>query len=344
MRSLLALLLFMSVNFRIMADVPSCHKTPDRWASSKMNKITGKKFTMGTDSKEAYESERPAHSVTINDFWIDKTEVTNAEFEEFVKATSHVTVSEKKPKWEDLKKQLPPGTPAPDASTLVPASLVFSPVTGEADMNKMNWWKWVPGASWRAPEGPGSSIKERMNHPVVHVAFQDAAAFCKWKGGRLPTEAEWEFAARGNLENKNYAWGDEFKVSGKFMANTYQGEFPRIDFKKDGFASTAPVMQFPANGHGLFDMIGNVWEWTSDYYDESYYKSLRNQKNIVNPKGPDKPDNPHEPIGFKHVIKGGSFLCADTYCVNYRPSARLGAAFDTGTSHIGFRCVNDIEL
>ncbi len=342
MRYLMSLLFLVSINFRLKADVPSCHKTPDRFASIKMVKITGKDFTMGTDSKDAYEGERPAHQVKVKDFWIDIAEVTNSDFQDFVDAASHVTVAEQKPKWEELKKQLPPGTPAPDASTLVPASLVFTPISGEFDPNKMNWWKWVPGASWKNPDGPGSSIKERMNHPVVHVAFQDAVAFCKWKGGRLPTEAEWEFAARGNLEKKTYAWGDEFKVAGKYMANTYQGEFPKSNLQKDSYAGAAPVMKFPANGYGLFDMIGNVWEWTSDFYDESYYKSLQNQKNIVNPTGPSKTNDPQETHAIKHVIKGGSFLCADSYCVNYRPSARLGAAFDTGTSHIGFRCVKDI--
>jgi len=326
----------------VKGDVLNCHEVPNRFAPSKMIKIQGRNFTMGTDSKDAYETERPAHQVRINDFWIDKTEVTNSDFQTFVNETSYVTVAEKKPTWEELKKQLPPGSPAPDPSTLVPASLVFNPTSGEADPNKMNWWKWVPGAMWKTPEGPTSSIKERMDHPVVHIAFEDAVAFCKWKGGRLPTEAEWEFAARGSLEKKTYAWGDEYKVADKYMANTYQGEFPKLNLQKDGYAMTAPVMQFPANRYGLYDMIGNVWEWTSDFYDESYYKSIKQQKEIINPKGPDRSADSREPHVIKHVIKGGSFLCAENFCVNYRPSARLGAAFDTGTSHIGFRCVKDI--
>lgn len=320
-------------------ELPACHEVPKRFGKTEMIKINAKKFLMGTNAKESYASERPAHMVEISSFWIDVTEVTNQEFMEFVKQTNYLSVAERKPEWKQLKKQLPPGVPEPDAATLVPASLVFTPPSGEVDLNQMTWWKWVPGASWKTPTGPGSNLDKLMNHPVTHVALEDAQAYCQWKKKRLPTEAEWELAARGEGEPTTYAWGNEFKPQGKFMANTFQGEFPKKNLGEDGYAASAEVGRFPPNANGLFDMIGNVWEWTSDFYDENYYASLKTQKIAANPRGPKKSYDPQEPYAIKHVIKGGSFLCADNYCVNYRPSARLGAAFDSGASHIGFRCV-----
>lgn len=319
-----------------------CHKMPSRYSKSKsMIQISGQTFNMGTNSKASYPSERPAHLVKVNTFWIDKTEVTNRDFDLFVKATRYVTVAEQKPEWKQLQKQLPAGTPKPDESVLVPASLVFTPPEGDVDLNQVTWWKWVPGASWKQPLGPQSSIADMMDHPVIHVALEDAKAYCRWNKKRLPTEAEWELAARGGLADKVYAWGDEFTPQKKFMANTYQGEFPKSNLELDGFKFTSPVKSFPPNGYGLYDMIGNVWEWTSDLYDAEYYQYLERNKVIENPKGSKRSFDPYEPLMTKHVIKGGSFLCAENYCVNYRPSARLGASFDSGASHIGFRCASD---
>jgi sulfatase modifying factor 1 len=320
---------------------PSCHQLPQRFAEATMVKIPAGEFVMGTDAKDSYDSERPAHKVRINEFWIDVTEVTNADFKEFVAAKSYVTIAEKIPNIEELKAQLPPGTPMPNSSNLVAASLVFHPVLDTVNANSLNWWRWVPGASWKSPEGRGSSMEDRLNHPVVHIALADAKAYCSWKGKRLPTESEWEYAARGGLNNKIYAWGEEFKMKGKFMANTYQGVFPKNNTKSDGYAGTSPVKSFPANGYGIFDMIGNVWEWTSDYYDELYYKKLQVGVIQDNPNGPSNSYDPREPFAKKHVVKGGSYLCADNFCVNYRPSARLGQSFDSSTSHIGFRCVKN---
>lgn len=223
--------------------------------------IPAGQYTMGTDDPKSFPNERPAHQVKVNSFWMDEHDVTNAEFEKFVKATGYVTTAERKPDWEELKKQLPPGTPKPDDSVLVPGSMVFTPTTGPVDLRNMEaWWRWVPGASWRHPEGPDSNIKGRENHPVVQVSWDDAVAYAKWAGKRLPTEAEWEFAARGGLENKRYAWGDEFQPGGKWMANIWTGDFPYHNTAEDGFKGTAPVKSFPPNGYGLYDMGGECLE------------------------------------------------------------------------------------
>lgn len=246
------------------------------------------------------------------------------------------------PDWNELKEQLPPGTKPPDPKDLVAASLVYiqpGKKVGTEDVTL--WWHWVPGASWKSPEGKGSIITERMDLPVVHISFADAIAYCKWAGKRLPTEAEWEFAARSCLKSKRYAWGDELRPNGKFMANTWQGNFPNENKAEDGFSGTSPVKKFDPNCYGLYDMIGNVWEWTSDWYDSEAYVKISSNKISQNPKGPDKPSDPDEPYSIKRVVKGGSFLCSENYCVNYRPSARRGQAYDSGTSNIGFRCVRD---
>ena len=289
-----------------------------RLTDSGMRLIETQVFTMGTDSKHAYPTEWPARNVEVKAFWIDETEITNKAYAKFVEATGYLTVAERTPDWQELKKQLPPDAKKPADHLLVPASLVFHPPTEEANLDEVTWWDWVPGASWKSPEGGTSNIKGMDDHPVIHMALEDAQKYCEWKKMRLPTEAEWELAARGKLANATYAWGEEFKPNGKFMANTYQGKFPGNNLNEDGFLTTAPVKSFPANGYGLFDMIGNVWEWTSDKYEDLA-----------------------EPLVKKQVIKGGSFLCAENHCVNYRPSARLGAAFDSGASHLGFRCVKD---
>lgn len=308
-----------------------------------MKWVPGGEFMMGTNETDAYDPEKPAHPVKVNGFWMDETEVTNEQFKKFVDATGYVTIAERIPDWNELKKQLPPGTAAPDPKDLVPASLVYvQPKSGiQSTQDVSQWWKWVPGANWKNPEGPGSSIKDKMKHPVVHVAYDDALAYCKWAGKRLPTEAEWEFAARSCLKEKRFAWGDELNPKGKFMANTWQGVFPESDKGEDGFKGIAPAKKFEANCYGLYDMIGNVWEWTSDWYDSQAYMQYSANKISDNPKGPGKCSDIEDPYAIKRVVKGGSFLCSDNYCLNYRPSARRGQAYDSGTSNIGFRCVRN---
>lgn len=297
-------------------------------------------FTMGTNDPRSMPNERPAHTVKVDGFWIDEHPVTNAEFEKFVKKTGYVTTAEQKPDWEQLKAQLPPGTPKPDEAKLVPGSLVFTPPTHPVPLNNMAmWWRWVPGANWRHPEGPKSSLNGKEAHPVVHISWDDANAYAKWVGKRLPTEAEWEYAARGGLEGKRYPWGDEFKPNGKFMANTFQGQFPYHGVPEDGYLGTSPVKAFTPNGYGLYDMVGNVWEWTSDWYRADVHSQLQNQGICHNPQGPNDSFDPLDIYASKRVIKGGSFLCNEHYCESYRPSARRGETPDSGTSHIGFRLV-----
>lgn len=313
-------------------------------ASSKKNDgmvwIPGGEFLMGTEDNESYEHEHPAHRVKVDGFWMDETEVTNEQFKVFVNATNYVTVAERTPDWEELRAQLPPDTPKPADSLLVPGALVFTPPDGPVMLNDYSqWWRWLRGADWKHPEGPESNLEGRSNHPVVHIAYEDAQAYCSWSGKRLPTEAECEFASRGGQEQQRYGWGNDMTSNGKFMANTFQGSFPNKNIKEDGFEGTSPVKSFPSNAYGLYDIIGNVWEWTSDWYDVRYYGVLANAGLSVNPEGPEKPFDPNEPYAMKRVTKGGSFLCASNYCVNYRPSARQSTAFDSGSSNLGFRCV-----
>lgn len=302
--------------------------------------IPGGEFTMGTDDPQAYDHERPAHQVKVDGFWMDETEVTNKQFKAFTDATGYVTVAERKPDWEEIKKQLPAGTPKPADSLLVAGSLKFTPPDEAVLLNDYSqWWSWEPGASWQHPEGKNSDLAGRWNHPVVHIAHEDAVAFCKWAGKRLPTEAEWEFASRGGKDQLRYGWGNELTVQGKYRANIFQGSFPNRDLAEDGFSSTSPVKSFPPNDYGLYDIIGNVWEWTSDLYDAQYFTVLAGHTISENPKGPGRSFDPQEPYIVKYVTKGGSYLCASDYCSNYRPSARQATAFDSGQSHIGFRCV-----
>jgi formylglycine-generating enzyme required for sulfatase activity len=274
---------------------------------------------------------------------MDEHDVTNTEFAKFVEATGYVTTAEKKPDWEQLKKELPPGTPKPDDSVLVAGSLVFTPTSQPVPLDDLSaWWRWVPGACWRHPEGPGSNIIERGTHPVVQVSWDDAVAYAKWAGKRLPTEAEWEFAARGGLEGKRYPWGDEFRPNGKYMANTWQGLFPVTNTAEDGFVGTSPVKSFPANGYGLYDMAGNVWQWCSDWYRPDYYEQLAKAGGLTNnPRGPDTPFDPSEPNEKKRVHRGGSFLCNDQYCSRYIVGTRGKGEVNTGTNHLGFRCVKN---
>ncbi|PVY43724.1 formylglycine-generating enzyme family protein [Pontibacter virosus] len=302
--------------------------------------IEGGTFMMGASDQQARPDELPKHKVTVDGFWMDATEVTNAEFARFVEATGYVTTAEKKPDWAELKKQLPPGTPKPDESVLVPASLVFQPPAGRVNIQDFtSWWTWKEGANWRQPQGPGSSIAGKEDHPVVHISWYDAQAYCTWAGKRLPTEAEWEWAARGGLEDKTYPWGNEPINSSK--ANTWQGSFPTRNTEQDGFYRTAPVRSFAPNGYGLYDMAGNVWEWCSDFYHNRYYSMSHAAGGIRNPAGPTVSHDPDEPLAKKRVIRGGSFLCNDSYCSGFRVSSKMKSTEDSGMEHVGFRCLKN---
>jgi formylglycine-generating enzyme required for sulfatase activity len=297
--------------------------------------VAGGRFVMGSDRH--YPEERPAHPAEVDGFWIDARTVTNTEFAAFVAETGYVTLAER------------PLDPAlyPDAlpDLAVPGALVFRMTSGPVDMSDVrNWWEYVPGASWRHPEGPGSDLDGRNDHPVIHVAFEDAAAYAAWAGKALPTEAEWEFAARGGLDGAEFCWGDELTPGGRHMANTWQGPFPWRNFAADGFVGTAPAGTYDPNGYGLHDMAGNVWEWTTDWYSTRHADPAGKPCCVPsNPRGAPiegsyDPCQPKSPIPRK-VVKGGSFLCAPSYCRRYRPAARQPQMIDSAMSHIGFRCV-----
>lgn len=302
--------------------------------------IPGGEFSMGTEDPtdmicgghDPMPDARPVHRVYVDGFWMDATEVTNEQFEQFVKATGYITVAERKPRQEDF----------PDAppEKLVPGSIVFHPPDHPVSLDDyLEWWEYRPGACWRHPAGPGSDLTGRAKHPVVHVAHEDATAYAAWAGKRLPTEAEWEFAARGGLTGKPYAWGDELKPGGKWLGNTFQGRFPLQDTAEDGFAGIAPVAQFPANGYGLYDMSGNVWEWCADWYRSDYFQMLAMAGGVArNPRGPDESFDPSEPGAPKRVQRGGSFLCTDQYCTRYIVGSRGRGEVSTGSNHVGFRC------
>lgn len=301
--------------------------------------IPGGTFTMGGDSIWGRADEFPRHQVKVSAFYMDKHEVTNAEFRAFVKATGYITTAERKPDWEELKKQLPPGTPRPDDSLLVAASLVFSPPSHPVSLdNSAQWWQWVPGASWVHPEGPKSNIDGKDNYPVVQVSWEDAKAYATWAGKRLPTEAEWEFAARSGKNDVIYPWGNQPIDQGNVKANSWQGHFPDKNSVKDKFYRTAPIMNFAPNDFGLYDMAGNVWEWCSNWYRSDYYQQCVQQKIVENPQGPAEPLDVDEPTVPKRVTRGGSFLCTDQYCAGFRVSARMKTSWDTSLEHTGFRC------
>lgn len=317
--------------------------------------IPGGEFIMGTDDPALPPNEHPAHRVRVSGFWMDVAPVTNAQFRAFADATGYLTIAERPVDWEQLKAQLPPGTPRPPDEELQPGSLVFTPPPGPVDLRDMSgWWTWVDGASWRRPTGPGSTLEGRDAHPVVHVAFDDALAYATWAGKRLPTEAEWEYAARGGAPPARFAWGDELVPgsgphAGRHMANTFTGAFPYRDTGEDGFSGTSPVGAFPPNGYGLLDMAGNVWQWTADLYRVDAHVFAAEQAAASaegccrDPRGPASSFDPTRDVpGYpQRVIKGGSFLCHRDYCESYRPSARRGTPADTGSSHVGFRCVLD---
>jgi formylglycine-generating enzyme len=306
--------------------------TPASPAPAGMVWIPGGTFLMGSD--DHYPEEAPAHKVTVDGFWIDPRPVTNAEFARFVRKTGHVTMAEVAPDPADYPGAVP--------ELLVPASTVFRNPGHRVDLrDPYNWWTYVPGADWRHPQGPGSSIKKRPDHPVVHVAWDDVQAYAGWAGKELPTEAEWELAARGGLDGAEFAWGDELNPDGRWMANTWQGEFPIQNTMQDGYEGTSPVGRYPPNGHGLYDMIGNVWEWTTDWY-QAHEELAHACCTVTDPRGgaAERSHDPSDPAAIpRRVMKGGSHLCAPNYCRRYRPAARMAQAVDTSTSHLGFRCI-----
>ena len=303
--------------------------------------ISGGEFSMGANDPRKLDhgghdpmaDARPIHRVYVDGFWMDTTEVTNEEFAAFVEATGYVTVAERRPTPGEF-----PGVPT---ANLVAGSLLFTPPTRPVALdNPLRWWSYVPGTSWRHPLGHDSELTGRERYPVVHVSYADAVAYAGWAGKRLPTEAEWEFAARGGLSGQVYAWGGELTPRGRWMANTHQGSFPHENTAADGFQLIAPVAQFPANGYGLYDMTGNVWEWVSDWYrPDTFARRAAAGAVARNPSGPDTPFDPAEPTEKKRVHRGGSFLCSEQYCARYIIGTRGKGEVSTGTGHLGFRCV-----
>lgn len=303
--------------------------------------IPGGEFLMGASDKEGRPDEYPQHKVQLKDFWMDETEVTNAQFREFVNATGYITTAERRVDWTELQKQLPPGTPKPPDSELEPSSLVFVPPSHAVPLNNAaQWWQWTKGADWKHPQGPHSNINGKDNYPVVQVSWEDATAYAKWANKRLPTEAEWEFAARAGLIDQPYTWGNEPVDKGAAKANIWQGSFPVTNTLQDGYSRAAPARSFAPNAYGLYDMAGNIWEWCADWYNNNYYKECAG-KTVQNPVGPSAAYDPDEPTMKKRVVRGGSFLCHASYCASYRVSARMKTSPDTGLEHTGFRCVKD---
>ena len=310
---------------------------------AKMVLIPGGEYLMGSEHIESYVNERPIHKVKVDSFYIDVSEVTNFEFSAFVQETGYITTAERVINWDKIKVQLPPDTKRPSDSLLTPGSLVFQSIEYDNPLeNDLSWWMWKPGASWRSPYGENTSIKDFMSHPVVHISWDDAVAYANWAEKRLPTEAEWEWAARGGRSKAIYPWGNESINKSPMKANFWQGHFPYTNTKKDGFLNTSPVGSYPPNNYGLFDMSGNVWEWCSDYYNDSTYNLDKIKGIAINPKGAENPYDEQEPLTEKRIMRGGSFLCNDSYCSGYRVSRRMSASYDTGLSHTGFRCVKDI--
>lgn len=316
-----------------------------------MVKISGGVFEMGGDTPDGFEDmpktalpqrdELPKHNVQISDFWMDEHKVTNAKFTEFINATGYITIAERPILWEDIKNQVPPGTPKPPEENLLPGSLVFNYADKNAARdNSQNWWAFVKGANWSHPKGPGSSIEDLDNYPVVHISWYDAIAYAKWAEKRLPTEAE--YAMRAGLTNQMYPWGNEKINEGEFYANHLQGEFPYNNTKDDGFEYLAPIKSFPSNGYDLYDIAGNVWEWINDWYSAKYYYELEQSKSMsINPQGPEEGFETQNNFIKNKSIKGGSFLCHDDWCSGYRNARRMLNKPDTSMEHVGFRCVRD---
>jgi formylglycine-generating enzyme required for sulfatase activity len=301
--------------------------------------IEGGEFDMGSEDPDASSHEGPVHRVRVDGFWIDETDVTNAEFRRFVEDTGYRTTAEKTPTVEEIQRYSRPGSKPPEKKDLVAGSVVFTPPDRPVDLGDVSqWWKWTPGANWRHPQGKGSSIEGMDDHPVVHVSWFDANEYARWAGKRLPTEAEWEFAARGGLKGKKYVWGDEPFDEEHPQCNNFQGHFPDNNTAKDGYKRTSPVKAFPPNDYGLHDMAGNVWQWTADWYLPDAYARDARREVRANPTGPEHSFDPRQRPP-ERVQRGGSFLCCVGYCFNYRPSARMGCTPDTGMSHVGFRCV-----
>lgn len=300
-----------------------------------MVRIPGGTFLMGSDN--FYPEESPVHRVAVDGFWMDEQQVTNAGFRRFVQETGYVTLAERPPNPSDY--------PGIDPTLLVPGSLVFQRPSRRVSLNDYRlWWAYLPGACWKHPEGPTSTLNGRERHPVVHIAYADAEAYAAWAGKQLPTEAEWEFAARGGLDGAAFVWGDEFAPKGRMMANTWQGEFPWQNLATDGYEGTSPVRTFPPNGYGLYDMAGNVWEWTSDFFTPRHPNEVI--KSCCIPRNPRVEAAEQSLVGNlpgidipRKVLKGGSHLCAPNYCLRYRPAARQGEMVDSAASHIGFRCI-----
>mgnify|MGYP003641971092 FL=1 len=327
----------------ILVEKPENIKVPEG-----MVWIPGGEFTQGAvpQDKMAMDHEKPAHKVKVNGFFMDITEVTNAQFAKFVKETGYITIAERAIDWEEMKTQVPEGTPKPHDSILQPGSLTFkktkTSVPNLYDFSQ--WWSWTIGANWKQPNGPESSIKGKDNDPVVQVAYEDALAYCQWAGRRLPTEAEWERAARGNKSESIYFWGDDDSVLSQ-MANTWEGEFPVVNSKADGFEQRARVKSYPPNDFGLYDMAGNVWEWTSDWYNTNYYNEVNALNGpVVNPQGATNPYNPNMPYAREKVMRGGSFLCNASYCASYRISSRMASSLDSSLEHLGFRTVATVPM
>ena len=306
--------------------------------------IPGGTYNRGGNSHQSSSNEFPVHKVKVDSFYMDVHEVTNQQFLDFVNATGYITTAEKPLNWNELKKQLPKNTPKPSNEFLLPGSLVFTKTEGPVSLlNESQWWSWVQGANWKHPEGPNSDIKNKMNHPVIHVSWYDAFEYAKWAGKRLPTEAEWEYAARGGNKNPIYPWGNDLIKNSSKKANFWQGNFPYLNTIEDGFEYSSPVKSYDPNNYGLYDLGGNVWEWCYDLYNENTYKMESKKDLCINPKGPKISYDSNEPLVVKRVIRGGSFLCNDSYCTGYRVSRRMSTSEDTGLNHTGFRCVKSFD-
>lgn len=327
----------------LVVDKPDGVTTPEG-----MVWVPGATFEQGAvdADKMAMDHEKPTIDVMVDGFFMDATEVTNKQFADFVKATGYVTIAEQGIDWEELKKQVPVGTAKPHDSILQPGSLTFkkskSPVANLYDFSQ--WWNWTIGANWQHPNGPKSHIEGKDNYPVVQISYEDALAYCKWANRRLPTEAEWELASRAGSYGTVYNWGNDLSVLSS-KANTWEGQFPVDNSKTDGYELRAPVKSYPANALGLYDMAGNVWEWTSDWYNTNYYKEVSGQNTIlINPTGATSPFTPNNQLAKEKVIKGGSFLCSASYCASYRVSARMGSSMDSSLEHTGFRTVASVNM